>query len=110
MVTLQDILRVSLFAVLLLNAHGLPVKVHNPNTRAAVAPRGVQLPLTKAGTVSGSLSSMPEVGYSASYGSSVPVQAGYYQPAAFMPVYDASSQQTEAAQSSLPEAKWENCS
>ncbi|MEY6236420.1 hypothetical protein WJF55_23090, partial [Salmonella enterica subsp. enterica serovar Corvallis] len=49
---------------------------------------------------------MPEVGYSVSYGSSVPVQAGYYQPAAFMPVYDASSQQTGAAQSSLPEAKW----
>ncbi|MEQ2242228.1 hypothetical protein ILYODFUR_033544 [Ilyodon furcidens] len=49
---------------------------------------------------------MPEVGYSVSYGSSVPVQAGYYQPAAFMLVYDASSQQTGAAQSSLREAKW----
>ncbi|XP_035983043.1 uncharacterized protein LOC110369101 isoform X1 [Fundulus heteroclitus] len=130
MMACQVLLGVSLFALLVLNAHGVPVKGSTkgqhqsssdtnaggnvashrraaPGYTAPVsynAPAGVfrQDPsLTQPQFVG--VSSMPAAGYAATSGS---VPAGYYSTGAYMPGHVASSQQAGVAQSSVPEAKW----
>ncbi|XP_035983036.1 leucine-rich repeat extensin-like protein 5 isoform X8 [Fundulus heteroclitus] len=91
----QVLLGVSLFTLLLLDAHGAPVKGTKGQHQSSSD-------TDAGGNVASHRRAAP--GYTAPVSYNAP--AGYYSTGAYMPGHVASSQQAGVAQSSVPEAKW----